>query len=123
MSSKGTEMWNMFGRDSVLLEMFREEVYRDYTKFDFDERASQEAIRNQEDIFLDCLRFIEYLSYQEEDLISRIEADEKKERFKRMFEKSVAQQLLTGVENSMKYSGKDGFPDLAQKLEWLKNRV
>ena len=59
LSSKGEEMWRMFSQDSVLLELFREEAYRDYGRYDFNEQSSFELMEagRQKDIFLDLLKF------------------------------------------------------------------
>lgn len=108
-SSKGEEMWRMFSQDSVLLELFREEVYRDYDENEFNNQSSYELMQagKQKMIFIDLLKYIEYLMYREDDLRNCINSIEKKKMYMRMFGgRMVVAQLLDGVDCSLRYSGK-----------------
>lgn len=114
LSSKGEEMWRMLAQDSVLLELFREEVYRNYTDYQFSDQPSFEL--EQEKIFMDLLQYIEYLSYLEDDLRNAVVGKVKKEKYKEMFgEMMIVTHLLGGVECSLRYSGK-------MENEIIKNR-
>ena len=109
LSSKGEEMWKMFAQDSVLLEMLREAVYRDCDKVDFNMQCSLELIENgrQKEIFIDLLKYIEYLSYMEDDLRNSITEGAKREKYKKMFgNEMIVLHLLEGVKCSLMYSGK-----------------
>lgn len=110
-SSKGEEMWRMFSQDSVLLELFREEVYRDYDENDFNNQSSDELMQagKQLEIFIDLLKYIEHLMYREDDLRNCINSLEKKKKYSQIFGKQMAVlQLIKGVECSLRYSGKYG---------------
>lgn len=99
----------MFSQDSVLLELFREEVYRDYDENDFNNQSSYELMQagKQLEIFIDLLKYIKYLMYREDDLRNCINSMEKKKKYSQMFGKQMAVlQLIKGVECSLRYSGK-----------------
>lgn len=125
-SSKGSEMWQMFSRDSVLLELFREEVYRDYDNYNFNDQSSYDLLLagKQKEIFIDLLQYIEYLSGLEDDLRNSIEDKEKKKKYIQMFDKKmVVSQLLEGVSCSLKYSGKFEDPEVQNLYTRLYNEI
>lgn len=109
LSSKGEEIWKMFSQDSVLLELFREEVYRNYDENDFNNKSSDELMQEgkQQEIFIDLIKYIEYLMYREDDLRTCIGSLERKKKYLKMFGKRmVVLQLIQGIECSLRYSGK-----------------
>lgn len=125
LSSKGEEMWKMLSQDSVLLEMFREAVYRDCDKVDFNMQCSFDLIENgqQKEIFIDLLKYIEYLSYMEDDLRNSITEETKKRKYREMFgSEMVVVHLLEGVKCSLKYSGKGEEPDIKDYIFKLQER-
>lgn len=125
-SSKGAEMWQMFSRDSVLLELFREEVYRDYDNYSFIDQSSYDLLLagKQRDIFIDLLKYIEYLMYLEDDLRNEIKTPEKKKKYIQMFDKKmIVSQLLEGVNCSLKYSGKFADPEVQDLYIRLYNQI
>lgn len=67
-------MWRMLSQDSVSLELFREEVYRDYAKHGFNGLSSFELMKKmrQEEIFEDLLNYIEVLYYKEDDIYNKM---------------------------------------------------
>lgn len=108
LSSKGEEMWRMLSQDSVLLELFREDAFRDYEAYDFNNLPSfcLMSSGNQEGIFLDLLKYIESLRDLEDDLRNSLN-NYKRKKFDKMFERNmVVSQLFSGVERSLRYSGK-----------------
>lgn len=126
LSSKGEEMWRMLSQDSVLLELFRESVYRDYGKYDFNDQSSYELMNggNQKEIFLDLLRYIEYLGYKEDDLRSSITNKNKMGKYKSMFGNELTvSHLLEGVNCSLKYSGKYEDAEIKNKYLQLQNQL
>lgn len=126
LSSKGEEMWRMFSQDSVLLELFREEVYRDYERYDFDELSSFELMENgrQKDIFLDLLKYIDFLSDEEDNLRTSIGDCLKKRKYGEIFGNfTIASYLLNGVECSLRYSGQIDDPALKWNYEQLKRKL
>lgn len=126
LSSKGEEMWKMFAQDSVLLELFREGVYRDYDKVDFNMQSSFDLIETgrQKEIFLDLLKYIEYLGDKEDDLRNSVTEEIKKNRYKELFgDDMVVLHLLEGVRCSLRYSGKSEEPDIKIYLSRLQNKL
>lgn len=71
-SPHGNEMYEMLGRDSVLLEMLRENVWRDFENRNYSELSSNELMREfkQKEIFHDLLDYIDYLCEVEDDVLS-----------------------------------------------------
>lgn len=125
-SSKGEEMWKMFSQDSVLLELFREEVYRNYSENDFDNRSSYELMQagKQNEIFIDLLKYIEYLMYLEDDLRSHLDSVKKKKKYMHMFgNEMVVAHLLKGVYCSLRYSGKYNETDISTLYNSLYNQI
>lgn len=119
LSSKGEEMWRMLSQDSVLLELFREEIYRNYSTHSFNDKPSYEL--SQEEIFLDLLKQIEYLGDMEDDLHTKISDSEKGRKFNDLFGTStIFEHLLFGVECSLRYSGKMENDQLRNQFEALR---
>lgn len=126
LSSRGVEMWRMLSQDSVSLELFREEVYRDYAKYEFNGLSSFELMKKarQEEIFEDLLNYIEVLYYKEDDIYNKIAGTDKQEIYENMFgDKRVVAHLLLGVENSLNYSGKMENPDLKEHFNRLRMQI
>ena len=107
-SPRGNEIYEMFGRDSVLLEMLRENAWRDYENREYDRASSYELMKEykQNIIFLDLLEYIDYLREEEDNILSSIENKlGEKEKYKKIFgRKPITQLLLLGVKKSIDYS-------------------
>ena len=126
LSAKGEEMWKMLSQDSVLLELFREEVYRDYDKMDFNMQCSFDLIETykQKEIFVYLLKYIEYLSDIEDDLRNSVTEKIKKDKYRELFgEDMVVLHLLEGVQCSLRYSGKGEEPDIRNYLFKLQSKL
>lgn len=126
LSSKGEEMWKMFAQDSVLLEMFREAVYRDCDEVDFNLQCSFDLIDNgqQKEIFIDLIKYIENLSYKEDDLRNSVTEGAKREKYEEMFgSEMVVLHLLEGVKCSLKYSGIGEEEDIKPYLSKLQEQL
>lgn len=108
LSSKGEEMWRMLSQDSVLLELFREDVFRDYEAHDFDDAPSFCLMTSgqQEEIFFDLLKYIESLRDLEDDLRNSLDEKKRKKYDNTFGSNMVVAQLLLGVERSLRFSGK-----------------
>lgn len=107
-SPKGTELFCMFERDSVLLELLREAAWRDYDGWNYSDKSSSELMRmgRQKDIFVDLLEYIEYLSETERDLLAASRLLGKRRDYATIFGNvPVTASLLQGVRNSLTYSG------------------
>lgn len=107
-SPRGEELFEMFKRDSVLLEMLREAAWRNYEGWDYSEETSSELLKEsrQKDIFLDLIEYITYLSEWEEDVLSTVKKLKRQSDYIDVFGSSpVTEVLLEGVKNSLNYSG------------------
>lgn len=106
----GNELYEMLGEDSVLLEMFREDVWRDYeNRDDYSKFPSSELMEQskQEVIFLDLLEYISYLREMEEDVLSIVKNLNRIEEYNLVFgDTLIVQMLLDGVKKSIECSGK-----------------
>lgn len=125
-SPRGDEMYDMLGRDSVLLEMLRENAWRDYENREYSEFSSSELMKEfkQNIIFQDLLEYIDYLCEVEDDILSAVKIFRKKEEYKKAFGSTpVTQLLLTGVKKSLDYSGiiQDG--EISQRYKSVKMKV
>lgn len=126
LSSKGEEMWKMFSQDSVLLELFREAVYRDYKKNDFNDKSSYELMESghQREIFLDLLKYIEYLGYREDDLRNSVTENSKRKKYEELFGREMmVSYLLEGVHCSLRYSGKIEDPEIKNYFMQLQREL
>lgn len=107
-SPRGHEMFNMFSRDSVLLEMLREAAWRDYENRGYSKLSSSELMKegNQSIIFKDLLEYIDYICETEDNVLSTVKLLRTREKYKKCFGKEpVVQVLLDGVKKSLDYSG------------------
>lgn len=123
-SCKGIELMKMLRRDSVLLEMLREDVWRDYTNREYTELPSSELMKagEQEMIYQDLLEYVDYLCEREEDILSSVRIAGKMEQYRSAFgNTAVTSFLLEGVKNSLNYSG--FMENLEETYRHVKNKV
>lgn len=125
LSSKGEEMWRMLAQDSVLLELFREDAFRDYETYDFNDAPSFYLMSHgdQEGVFFDLLKYIESLRNLEDDLRNSLNEDNRKKFDSTFGKRMVVSQLLYGVERSMRYSGKMENPQIKSYYESLRKTL
>ena len=109
LSSRGKELYEMLKRDSVYLEMLRENVWRSYIdRKSYSEYSSNELMEDSKQslIFKDLLEYINYLREEEEDVLLVVRRRKKEREYKKTFGKTlVVQVLLEGVKKSIEYSG------------------
>ena len=109
LSPRGYELYNMLNRDSVLLEMLRENVWRDYeNRSNYSRKCSSDLLREgkQNDIFKDLLEYIDYIRENEDNVLSTVKILDNGQAYMRAFGATpVVQDLLKGVEKSLNYSG------------------
>jgi hypothetical protein len=106
LSLKGIELWDMLGSDSVLLEMYREDIYRETESSITDSSYDLMSVGRQRDIFKDLLYLIEEIFEKEEHIL--VECKDKKlyGTYENMFGSDlVSKHLWLGVKKSMDYSG------------------
>lgn len=107
-SPRGNEMFFMLSRDSVLLEMLRENAWRDYDNKDYSEQCSSDLMKigKQDEIFKDLLVYIDYLYDIESSVKAIVRILHTENEYKNNFGTNpVSYILLKGVKNSMDYSG------------------
>lgn len=109
LSTRGRELWKMFSDSSVLLEMYREDVYRDYRE-DYSEDPGWILIdRNKKysDVILDLMKYIEYIYSQEMTLYHAASSKKTENKFFTDFYSDesddflMAQHLISGLVNSV----------------------
>lgn len=125
-SPRGNEMYEMLGRDSVLLEMLRENVWRDFENRNYSELSSYELMREfkQKVIFRDLLDYLDYLCEVEDDVLSVIKVLKKNKDYKIAFGNTSATQiLLAGVRKSLDYSGIINDEEIAKKYMLVRNKA
>lgn len=125
-SPRGTELFDMLTRDSVLLEMMRECAWRDYEcrEPDYKYDCSYDLMRNgrQKDIFIDLLEYIEAMRETEEDFFSS--SEDAIAVYRSMFgSKLVVERLFAGVEKSLQYSGNNNDPVVYQKYYRIRKQI
>lgn len=123
-SPRGNELYNMFGNDSVLLEMMRECAWRDYnTERNYSDESSSELMKKSQQsiIFIDLLEYISYLCEQEEIILSTIK---NQGLYRDLFgTESMLRQLLIGVKNSLDYSGIIFNEDVKTKYNFVNRQI
>lgn len=125
-SPRGNEMYEMLGRDSVLLEMLRENAWRDFENRNYSELSSNELMKEskQKIIFQDLLDYIDYLCEIEDDVLSVVKVLKKNRDYKVAFGNTpVTQLLLTGVRKSLDYSGIIHNEDISREYTTVKDKV
>lgn len=107
-TSRGTELWDMFRGDSVLLELCREDMYLFDEAREDSKKPSYELMMEakQQDLFLELLKIIRELSEQEFTCYQNAFRNGKKDLYQSMFGKRpITLVLLEGVAKSIQYSG------------------
>lgn len=107
-SPRGYEMCKMLMGDSVLLEMLRENAWRDYEDWEYSEECSSDLMSygRQDLIFVDLLEYIEYLAEKEMDIVVIIKTSGNMQAYKDIYGQTpIMSFLLEGVKKSLDYSG------------------
>lgn len=109
LSPRGRELWKMFSDSSVLLEMYREDVYRDYRE-DYSEAPGWILIdqnKRYSDVIYDLMKYIEYIYAQEMALYNATSSMKTGDKFFADFYSDdtddflMAQHLISGLVNSV----------------------
>lgn len=113
LSFLGMEIWNMLAADSVLLELYREDYYQEYTPEAGEQfKSSYQLMRenNQEAIFIELYRLLSDLLTKEElPLLNAVERCGAIKKYNSLFGgKTIVEHLAAGVERSVDFSGKSG---------------
>lgn len=125
-SPRGSELYAMLSRDSVLLEMLRENAWRDYENRNYSEKTSSELMKDckQKDIFKDLLEYTDYLRELEDDILCIVKENSRLEEYVKAFgNTSIIQDILTGIKNSLDYSGIMQDPEIKGEFNTLKEKV
>lgn len=120
-STKGAELWDMLQNDSVLIEICREDYYRnDDQKHNFESSYKLISEGKQGTIFEDLLLMIEELIYDENKIYERVIGGKSSDLFLEMFgKKRMTFYLLEGVNKSIAYSNSRNNVTLRKKMEVL----
>ena len=127
LSPRGTELMEMFERDSILLEMLRECSWRDYSgrENDYSRECSFEIVRNGEQtkLFLDLLEYVDALRQAEEEFFFPQDGI-KLQEYRNMFGSTlVVEKLFRGIENSLRISGKIYNSAILKKYNQVKQHI
>ena len=123
-------MWEMLSWDSVLLEIFREDYYRDYSEKTSNNPFCSYILMHQgkqTEIFSDLIRMISELLEKEKIYRKRALENDTVTSMKNNFgEECVCAQLFEGLKQSMSYSGlikneelNTSFHNLQKEIETL----
>ena len=127
LSPRGYELFRMFDRDSVLLELLREAAYRDYTKHkdSYSTLSSYDLMRQkrQSDIFIDLLEYVDYLREIEEEYYFEAYSKDATLYFENFGTGLIVGRLLSGISNSLNYSGIIENPVVKLKYNKVLNRI
>lgn len=126
-SPRGVKLIDMLRSDSVLLEMLRECAWRDYSgrESDFFRECSYDLIRNgqQDELYIDLLEYVDMLRQAEEDFFFSQKDIDSFEYQKLFGPNLVVEYLLSGVENSLRYSGKIFNSNIGKKYYKVKDQI
>lgn len=110
LTPKGRALWNMLQSDSVLMELYREDYYREYdTPGCYNNPLSSYILmrdHQQDQIFIDLCRILCELINLEEQYLQNARKHHTMYAFKQTLgSKMVCVHLMSGIEKSMDYSG------------------
>lgn len=135
---KGSEIWNMLARDSVLLELYREDYYQEYNpqkhggKAEADDReadrfkSSQDFMMTgrQQFIFVELYKMLSELFKIEREMLKKVIENGAKNKYGSLFgAETMVGHLMEGVDRSVEFSGKTGILDVARQREALKREI
>jgi len=122
---RGRELYVMLTRDSVLLEMYREDHYFEANSEYCNFKASYNiAPKDQADIFLELISFIKYLCKMEKQLHKKAYENGTLEIYYSNFGKNLqVTRILEGVEKSIHYSGKIASCYIQNSLYEIKEEI
>ena len=107
-TSRGRRLFDMLKEDSVLLEICREDMYREIPILDDNMKSSYDLMMEgkQNILFLDLLDIIKKIFDEEREYFELVYKNKKKDIFVENFGKRpLALTLLEGVSKSIQYSG------------------
>ena len=109
-TSKGIEIYNMLAADSVLMELYREDYYKEYNPLDVEGfKSSFDLMQEdkQEFIFKGLLGMMWHLLEEEKNMIKAAKKRGAYNKYVSLFgNESMTGHLLSGVNKSVDYSGK-----------------
>lgn len=123
---KGSRLLSMFESDSVLLEIYREDIKRNYDRDSLVYKSSYELVteNNRQALFGDLIKLIEEIYYNEDLYQVHIVNNEKLAFYEPSF--PISQRLLSGVERSLQRSQNIDLKSknmLSNQIEELKNTI
>lgn len=121
-TSRGLELWNMLQADSVLLEMFREDYYREYESKGCENNPYCSELlmqtNQQLEIFKDLCRMLCELIKKEQEFIDAAKKNDMISILHKSFGgKMICFYLLEGVRRSMDYSGLSRNDDVSEGFQ------
>lgn len=135
---KGSEIWNMLTRDSVLLEMYREDYYQEYDPEQHGQavasygpeadqfRSSQDFMQagRQQFIFVELYKLLHQLFQMERVLLEAVIQNGAGNKYGCLFgPETMVGHLMEGVNRSVEFSGKTGVPEVYSQREALEQEI
>lgn len=131
---RGMEIWSMLSQDSVLVELYREDFFREYDPNDKDGFKSSMDLfneNNQHKIFIELYIFIGVLLVDEEKLIEAVIRRGTQNKYASIFtSQTISGHLISGINNSIDFSGKCNDPeiqrmrfDLLERIDRISNQI
>ena len=125
LSSKGMQIWEMLGSDSVLAELFFEDVFKPYSSPE-EFKSSYELVQLnlQQDIFFELLTRLEEYFNSEKDLIEAVKKNGTYGKYIDMFNsETMVGHILKGIKNSIDFSGKYNNSNIFKKWSILNENI
>lgn len=127
LSSKGQEIWDMFSTDSVLMELYREDLPREFKEnSNYSWLSSYDLTKNynQVGIFIDLYIILEELLIEEKKMFRVATTNHATQKYFSMFgNTSLIDYLKSGIQKSIEYSGNSGVPCLIKANELLNTHI
>lgn len=134
---KGSEIWNMLARDSVLLEMYREDYYQEYNPEQHNQanpcaseadrfRSSQDFMQagRQQSIFVELYKLLRQLFQMEKVLLETVIHNRAQDKYGCLFgTETMVGHLMEGVGRSVEFSGKTGVYEVCGQREPLEQEI
>ncbi|MCX7749647.1 MAG: hypothetical protein N2645_22565 [Clostridia bacterium] len=120
LSQRGYVLWDLLSNDSVLFELYRDDLYRDIKKYS----QSASNLLLQEEVLLDCVKYLEEIFEIEAKYISIANnSGNLRNYFNAFGTELITLHILRGIENSIRYFFKDPQREIPPEILGLKNAL
>jgi hypothetical protein len=118
---KSFELWRLLRKNTVLLEIYREDIWIDPT---IRHSTGLTINLNKKDLFLDIISIVEFLFTRERDIILNVLDKGTLEQYVKFFGPIlISKSLLTSIINSLRPLSEELQNDLIPKVHALANKI